>query len=70
MLGLVLSLPDIPFLKDHRPDIKSWWVPIALSILLLTSFVNLVFGTTLKGLYGLIQEKMRFSIESYFDNDI
>jgi len=70
ILGLAVSLPDLPFLVNGKPDLETWWVAIAIAILLLMTFGNLVFGATVRGLYNSTQEKLRFSIESYFDTEI
>jgi len=70
IIGLIISLPDIPYLVDGKPNVESWWAPIVILSLLLMTFGNLVFGATVRGLYTSTQEKVRLIIECYFDADI
>ena len=70
--ALITTAPNNPFVESDSLNFKSWYATSAIIILIILTFGNLIFGSTIRGAYHWVHKRINDSILSYFKspNDI
>lgn len=64
--ALFLSLPKSSLVEAGTVNLESWFATIAIGVLVLVTLANLLFGSTIKGAYCWMHEKVKNIVTEYF----